>query len=305
MIGGSLVTRGLVGPRTVGGTWTAISTWTLPAVTLGGNITGNSKNITGVAYFKVITGGYGVFSEVDNSFVTISGGADGNAGGVWAYGKSNVSTPGYVEIYTTNASAAATKRLSILGGANQATATWTVCHQDFGTNYTSYTEMSAPGAGAANTARIYALEGAGDALTDLCAVFQDGTVVVFAEESTPLDSPLFTQPSGVEVKHRMIKPHPGLIQEVLEYPGGKTFVIKYIEYHDADKIAANTGCDNPLPEGWEVTTLQERIAKQIDILAKREQNLKSFKAEPNDIPRIEAELNEIAEKRQRELARTS
>ncbi|MBU2177785.1 MAG: hypothetical protein KJ556_22045 [Gammaproteobacteria bacterium] len=43
MIGGSLVTRGLVGSRKVGGTWGVIGTWTIPAVTLGGTVTGAAQ----------------------------------------------------------------------------------------------------------------------------------------------------------------------------------------------------------------------------------------------------------------------
>jgi len=134
-----------------------------------------------------------------------------------------------------------------------------------GARYVEQTEMSAPGAGAADTARVYALAG-GDTLTDLCAVFQDGTVDVFAQESTPLDSPVFTQPSQTEFKMVMEKPHPGLIKFVAKYPDGKTFVLRELQYHDAGKIAANQNCEGTLPAGWEVTTLQERVDKQITIL---------------------------------------
>lgn len=129
-----------------------------------------------------------------------------------------------------------------------------------GSNYTQYTEMTAPGAGAADTARIYAND-PGDGLTDLNAVFQDGTVVTFAQETTPLTSPIFTQPSGTEVKYVMKKPHPGLVQFVARFPDGSTFVLKQIEYHDAEKIAANTGAEGPLPKGWVVTTSAQRAAK--------------------------------------------
>ena len=43
MIGDAVVTRSLIGARLVGGTWTALSTWTLPAVTLGGALTLNGQ----------------------------------------------------------------------------------------------------------------------------------------------------------------------------------------------------------------------------------------------------------------------
>ncbi|NIV33247.1 MAG: hypothetical protein GWN58_28520 [Anaerolineae bacterium] len=48
-------------------------------------------------------------------------------------------------------------------------------------NYLELLEMAAPGAGGANTVRIYAVEDGGT-LTDLAAVFQDGTVDIFAQE---------------------------------------------------------------------------------------------------------------------------
>jgi hypothetical protein len=48
--------------------------------------------------------------------------------------------------------------------------------------YLQLTEMAAPGAGAADTVRIYAAVDGGS-LTDLEAVFQDGTVVEFAQET--------------------------------------------------------------------------------------------------------------------------
>ncbi len=143
-----------------------------------------------------------------------------------------------------------------LGGGTPA-ATGVIC----GAKYIEVTEMAAPGVGAANTARIYAIVDGG-ALTDLAAVFQDGTVDIFAQESTPLDSPIFTQPSQTEFKMVMEKPHPGLIKLVAKYPDGKTFTIKELQYHDADKVAANVGCvSSELPIDWEVTTAEERLAK--------------------------------------------
>ena len=52
---------------------------------------------------------------------------------------------------------------------------------DINAGFIQLSEMTAPGAGAANHVRIYA-EADGGALTDLSAVFQDGTIVDFAEE---------------------------------------------------------------------------------------------------------------------------
>ena len=50
-----------------------------------------------------------------------------------------------------------------------------------GAGNVSLTEMAAPGAGAANSVRIYAVVDGGS-LTDLAAVFQDGTIDNFAQE---------------------------------------------------------------------------------------------------------------------------
>lgn len=131
---------------------------------------------------------------------------------------------------------------------------------DHQANYIQLSEMTAPGAGAADTARIYADQG-GDGLTDLNAVFQDGTVDTFAQETTDLNSPIFTQPSGTEVKYVMMKPHPGLVQFVAQFPDGQMFVLRQIEYHDADKITANKGAERPLPKDWVVTTATDRVNK--------------------------------------------
>jgi len=97
-------------------------------------------------------------------------------------------------------------------------------------SYVSLTEMAAPGAGAANTARVYALEGAGDALTDLCAVFQDGTVDVFAQEATEPDSPIFQFPDNTCLGLTMRKPDRKTIQFVATFPDGRDFVMREIRY---------------------------------------------------------------------------
>jgi len=94
------------------------------------------------------------------------------------------------------------------------------------TSYMEFTEMSAPGAGAANKARIYALEGGGDALTDLCAVFQDGTVDVFAQESTPDDSPIFRYDDGTEFKSVLRKIGRDKVQFVAQFDDGTEFVMR-------------------------------------------------------------------------------
>ena len=107
-----------------------------------------------------------------------------------------------------------------------------------------------------------------NALTDLCAVFQDGTVAIFAQEATPLDSPIFTQPDNIEIKMVQLKPHPGIIQFAVKYPNGKTHVLKEIQYHNEDKINANIGAKAPLPLDWEIETTVEMEAR----LARLEQD---------------------------------
>lgn len=126
------------------------------------------------------------------------------------------------------------------------------------TSYIQFDEMTPPGAGAADTVRVYAHAG-GDNLTDLSAVFQDGTIDTFAQETTPLDSPIFKQESGSIGQLVMIKPHPGLIQFMFKYSGGEMFELRRIEYHDPDKITANKNCLSPnLPPGWLVETPAQR-----------------------------------------------
>ena len=117
-------------------------------------------------------------------------------------------------------------------------------------NYITFLERTAPGAGAANEVRVYAIVDGGS-LTDLAAVFQDGTVDLFAQETTPLDAPIFTQPSGTPAKLVLRKDHPGSVRLVAAFPQGE-FTIKQFEYHKAEKIAANKGAENPLPDGWVV-----------------------------------------------------
>lgn len=121
---------------------------------------------------------------------------------------------------------------------------------DVAGNFISLTEMAAPGAGAANTARIYAFEGAGDALTDLVAVFQDGSLDVFAQETTDPGAAQFRYPSGTELRTILRKPHPGIVQVVGIFPDGSEMMLKEHHYHDDERIGANLGTEAPLPAGW-------------------------------------------------------
>lgn len=152
------------------------------------------------------------------------------------------------------------------GGSNQVkhyNSGWTSFDEFIYLNdYLQFTEMSAVGAGGANTTRVYAVEG-GDTLTDLCAVFQDGSVDIFAQETTELDSPIFTFPSQTEGKLKMVKPHAGIIRFVFEYPDGETYILKELNYHDEDKIEANKGCENELPLDWFVESVEDRIERLV------------------------------------------
>lgn len=115
---------------------------------------------------------------------------------------------------------------SLTLGGGTPVATGVIC----GGRYIEVTEMGAPGAGAANTVRIYAFEGAGDALTDLCAVFQDGSIDVFAQEVTEPDSPIFQYPDATELVMTMRKPDRKTIQFVATFPDGRDFVMREIRY---------------------------------------------------------------------------
>jgi hypothetical protein len=121
-------------------------------------------------------------------------------------------------------------------------------------------ERTAPGAGAADRVRIYAVVDGGG-LTDLAAVFQDGTVDIFAQEVTPLDHPIFRYPSGTAGTLRMRKPHPGIQIFEMVFPDGTTMVLREFEHHDSDKIAASQGSEGSLPVGWLSETAVQRASR--------------------------------------------
>lgn len=148
------------------------------------------------------------------------------------------------------------------GGVGQsATNTWTLTNQDFGTNFVSFTETAAPGAGGADTARIYAIVDGG-ALTDLAAVFQDGTVDIFAQEVTPLNAPTFRYADKTAVIVELRKPHPGIVSFVVVFPDGTEFPLREYNYHDPVKIAANKGtASSLLPIGWVVESASQRATR--------------------------------------------
>ena len=52
----------------------------------------------------------------------------------------------------------------------------------------------------------------------------------------------------------------------MEYDNGKRFTLRELQYHDADKVSVNVGCEGVLPKDWLVETSQERadrIEKEI------------------------------------------
>lgn len=222
---------------------------TLPSFTLtaGGTIQMNSGILQNLYYLGGRTDQkLGIYGKRQNDDTTIS-----------------FYTPGVSPTYTD------TVRLNIYGRSAEAYISWyNSKHTGFklgsflnaNTNHLQYEEMSAPGAGSENTTRVYATTG-GDTLTDLCAVFQDGTVDIFAQESTELDAPIFTYSSGTEVKVKLIKEHAGLVQFVAEFPNGETFVLKEYEYHDEDKINANKGVVSLLPKDWLIESKTDREAR--------------------------------------------
>ncbi len=74
--------------------------------------------------------------------------------------------------------------------------------------------------------------------------------------------PLITprdKPSGTEFTWELRKPHPGLLQFVIVFPGGDYWVWREVEFHDSDKVNSNTGAVGlNVPVDWEVETAQQR-----------------------------------------------
>lgn len=105
---------------------------------------------------------------------------------------------------------------------------------DLAANFASFTEMAAPGAGAANTARVYAVVDGGS-LTDLCAVFQDGSIDIFAQETTEEDSPIYRYPDNTGLELKMRRPDEQTHQFVAVFPDGSEFVLKELWHPKEEK----------------------------------------------------------------------
>lgn len=121
-------------------------------------------------------------------------------------------------------------------------------------------EVDAPGAGAADTVRIYAIEGGG-ALTDLAAVFQDGTVDIFAQETTEPTDAVVAAPDETVGTLVVVRPHPGTVQLVARIPGFGDWVISEKEFHAEEKIGWVQGAEKPLPVDWYVESTVDQAAR--------------------------------------------
>ena len=260
----ALTNKTLTSP-TINGT-IATTGLTIPAHTLGGLVTLGGQSFSGLATLTHTTAGaYDALTIEDTA-----AGAAGNRPRIRTLFKDTGGTlreGSFIQFYQAAANGVDDIDVEMRFFVHKGAVNYTtlILNEDMRAIFSKdleLTEMTAPGAGAANTARIYAVVDGGT-LTDLAAVFQDGTVDIFAQEVTSLDSPILTENSQIEVKVKMVKPHPGIIQFVAQYPNGKSFVLKEFQYHDAEKIAANKGCESPLPQDWEVTMLQERVDKNV------------------------------------------
>lgn len=238
------------------GTFTNSGTVTLPTFNQNGAI-------------NFVTGQ--IYRTVNNSATQFRGGTDssGSSAMVALYGKDHGYGGWFLVKTPDTAKTSDIERLRITGNADSAEVEVSniskfsvASYLTIGQNYFYLTEMTEPASGASNTAKIYAKEGSGDNLTDLCAIFQDGTIDIFAQETTPLDAPIFTLPSGSLGALMLLKPHAGLVKVVMLFPDNQYIVLKEIEYHDKDKIEANRGCiSDKLPAGWLVETEQDREAR--------------------------------------------
>lgn len=255
----------------VGGTWSVLSgTWIIPAFTLGGALDANSQNLTSVNLISGVAG-FTMYSTVDDTSLAWRGGTNtlGSGARLVIFGKDHAQT-GRFDLITPNAAGDGdVTRLIVSGKAAIAVASWVnVAHTglklsgllDVAGQFVTFLERAAPGAGAVNEARIYAVVG-GDTLTDLSAVFQDGSIDNFATETTPDNSPLFITPSRTKLGIELRKDHPGVVRIVAIFPSGEEFDLKHHEYHDPVKIAANKGAEGSLPSNWLIEDATQRAAR--------------------------------------------
>lgn len=237
------------------GTFTASGTVTFPAITLGATVTINGQIFdAGTGNISINTTGYGfeIYStnngiegsriscyhittspavdDVPMSFYVQGKDSAGNDT-AWSFCKTVVVDPvngqedakltwGLMNVGTFN------DPCMTLSGAGDL---WIDRNLLMDTGYIRLTEMAAPGALGANTVGVYAIVG-GDTLTDLAAVFQDGTVDIFAQEATDPDSPIFQFPDMTELKLTMRKPDQKTVQFAAIFPDGREFIMRELRY---------------------------------------------------------------------------
>ena len=126
--------------------------------------------------------------------------------------------------------------------------------------YIHLDEIAAPGAGSSNTVRIYAIVDGGT-LTDLAAVFQDGTVDIFAQETTEATDAVVAAPDETVGSVVVVRPHPGTVQLVARIPGYGDWIISEKEFHAEETIGWTQGAAEALPVDWYVEATNDMNAR--------------------------------------------
>lgn len=110
-------------------------------------------------------------------------------------------------------------------------------------------EVSAPAAGAANTARLYAKEDGGG-LTDVCFKYQDGSEDCFSGESTVESDPIVRYGDQTKLDVVLLKPTPGQIVIAVKFPDGSHWPIAQRNLYDPAILAASADAAGPVPVDW-------------------------------------------------------
>ena len=97
------------------------------------------------------------------------------------------------------------------------------------------------------------------------AVFQDGTVDIFAQETTKPGDAVIAAPDGSSALLTIRRPHPGTVQLVVVVPGYDDWILSEKEFHNDEKISWAGTAQGALPVDWysesnlEMTTRQTCI----------------------------------------------
>ena len=242
-----------------------IDSGTMAGVTLDGALNGGSQSITNIgnATSQLLVNAWTLAGAGEQKFRVDSSGDQGIieidsanvagkhpllefqvAGGFGGFIRVNQST-GDMELQsqTVGHSVAMLSNLEVIDG------------------YIELDEMAAPGAGVADTVRIYAFLGGG-ALTDLCAVFQDATVDCFAQEVTAPGDAVIAAPDETVGTVVIKRPHPGTVQLVVRVPGFDDWNISEKEFHNEEKISWSGNSEKTLPVDWYTESDLEMAARQ-------------------------------------------